>query len=773
MAKTIGLVGNQNSGKTTLFNALTGMNASVGNWPGVTIERKEGYLKGGKDYMLVDTPGIYSLSPYTDEEKVTRRFCLESKPDLIINIIDATALERSLYLSTQLFELNTDVVIALNMADILEKNGISIDIDKLQEELGVSIVRISAKTGEGVDNLITLIRDGKYRHNPHLKIYASDVQKEIDHIEGDLNTELEESRNPKFAAVKVFERDPFYKALSNSSTENEVKEIESKYQMDAEQIIADQRYDFVTKLKSDCVYEKEMPESITDKLDKVLLNKYLALPIFILVMVLVYFLSVGLVGSLTSDFIDAIFNGADSISILGHEISFSVKGLGPILGEAILSSGGSVWAADLVQNGLIVGIASVLNFLPQLIVLFYCMSLLEASGYMNRIAFFLDRIFKKFGLSGKSIIPFIVGTGCSVPGVMSARTVENEKERDLTIILTPFVPCSAKLPIIALLSSVIFPGYGWVISVSVYFVAIAIILITALIAKKLRHGEDETSFISELPSYKWPNQYYAWREVYDKSVSFIKRAGTVIFLCSLGVWVLTRFNWVWQYVGPSDINDLSTSFIGESMLASIGKVLAYLFIPAWGGNYSWGATVSALQGIIAKEQVVSSLSVISGKSIGEIVSSSSVFAFFGTNSWAAYSFIAFNLFSTPCFGALAAMKKELGSNKKFLQAILLEIGWSYILSTILGLIGWGTTGWKAVEFEASTSGNGVYLGAKGFDAWVLLIVIALVLLVVYLHWIRPHLQGRNASCASCEHGAATGKRLLHDYRKEKKHQEKK
>ncbi|MCH4278134.1 MAG: ferrous iron transport protein B, partial [Bacilli bacterium] len=584
MAKTIGLVGNQNSGKTTLFNALTGMNASVGNWPGVTIERKEGYLKGGKDYMLVDTPGIYSLSPYTDEEKVTRRFCLESKPDLIINIIDATALERSLYLSTQLFELNTDVVIALNMADILEKNGISIDIDKLQEELGVSIVRISAKTGEGVDNLITLIRDGKYRHNPHLKIYASDVQKEIDHIEGDLNTELEESRNPKFAAVKVFERDPFYKALSNSSTENEVKEIESKYQMDAEQIIADQRYDFVTKLKSDCVYEKEMPESITDKLDKVLLNKYLALPIFILVMVLVYFLSVGLVGSLTSDFIDAIFNGADSISILGHEISFSVKGLGPILGEAILSSGGSVWAADLVQNGLIVGIASVLNFLPQLIVLFYCMSLLEASGYMNRIAFFLDRIFKKFGLSGKSIIPFIVGTGCSVPGVMSARTVENEKERDLTIILTPFVPCSAKLPIIALLSSVIFPGYGWVISVSVYFVAIAIILITALIAKKLRHGEDETSFISELPSYKWPNQYYAWREVYDKSVSFIKRAGTVIFLCSLGVWVLTRFNRVWQYVGPSDINDLSTSFIGESMLASIGKVLAYLFIPAWGGN---------------------------------------------------------------------------------------------------------------------------------------------------------------------------------------------
>jgi small GTP-binding protein domain len=347
-AKTIGLVGNQNAGKTTLFNALTGMNATVGNWPGVTIERKEGFIKGGEDLMLVDTPGVYSLSPYTDEEKVTRKFCLDSRPDLIINIIDATALERSLYLTTQLAELNCDVIVALNMADILEANGITIDTEKLSSLLGLTVIRISAKTGQGIDTLIKTIRDNQYLRNSHLKIYAEDVQKEIDHIEGDLNHELEEARNPKFAAVKVFERDPYFHALSNSSTEDEVKAIETNYEMDAEQIIADQRYDFVTKVKSECCTEKEMPESLTDKLDKVFLNKWAAIPLFLAIMAFVYFLSVGLVGSLTSDFIDALFNGSTSISILQWEIPFSFKGLGPFLGEKILQAGGSVWAADMM-----------------------------------------------------------------------------------------------------------------------------------------------------------------------------------------------------------------------------------------------------------------------------------------------------------------------------------------------------------------------------------------------------------------------------------------
>jgi ferrous iron transport protein B len=758
--RTIGLVGNQNAGKTTLFNALTGMNATVGNWPGVTIERKEGYIKGGQDLMLVDTPGVYSLSPYTDEEKVTRKFCLDNHPDLIIDIIDATALERSLYLTTQLAELNSDVIVALNMADILEQNGITIDTEKLSSLLGLTVIRISAKTGQGIDQLIKTIRENKYLRNSHLKIYAEDVQKEIDHIEGDLNHELEEAHNPKFAAVKVFERDPYFHALSNSSTESEVKAIETTYDMDAEQIIADQRYDFVTKIKSECCTEKEMPESLTDKLDRVFLNKWAAIPLFILIMAFVYFLSVGLVGSLTSDFINALFNGSESISILQWEIPFSFKGLGPFLGEKILQAGGSVWAADLIQNGLIAGVASVINFLPQLIVLFYCMAFLEASGYMNRIAFFLDKIFKKFGLSGKSIIPFIVGSGCSVPGVMSARTVENERERNLTIVLTPFIPCSAKLPIIALLSSVIFPGFGWVVSLSVYFLAICIILLTALIAKHLRKNQEETSFISELPSYKWPSQYYAWREVFDKTVSFIKRAGTVIFICSFFVWVLTRFNWAWQYVGPTTMDPSASndgSNIGASMLAGVGKVLAFLFIPAWGGNYSWGATVSALQGLIAKEQVVSSLSVIAG---GDILAG---FPFFSGNHFAAYSFICFNLFSVPCFGALAAMKKELGSKKAFAQAIGVELLWSYSLSTLIGLIGWSATGWKTPEIEGFGNNTGAYVAATWLDGILLTIVLLLVLAVIFFSFIRPRLSRNKATCGCGEEGHSKGARLLKDY----------
>jgi len=697
MANIVGLVGNQNAGKTTLFNALTGMNATVGNWPGVTIERKEGYIKGGKDLMLVDTPGVYSLSPYTSEEKVTRSFCLEAHPDLIINIIDATALERSLYLTTQLAELSTDVVVALNMADIMEKNGISIDENKLSEELGLTVIRISAKTGEGINTLIDTIRKKTYLKNPHLKIYAKDVQKEIDHIEGDLNSELEEARNPKFASVKVFERDPFYKALSNSSTEDEVKAIEKEYGMDAEQIIADERYDFVTGVKAACSYERPMPESVTDKLDKIFLNKYAAIPLFIIIMGLVYFLSVSFIGSICSDFINAIFNGSETISILYNDIPFVCKGLGPILGDWILSLGGDVWAADMIENGIVAGVSSVCTFIPQLIVLFLCLSLLEGSGYMNRIAFFIDQIFKKFGLSGKSIIPFIVGTGCSVPGIMGARTVEDPDEREMTIRLTPFIPCSAKLPIIALLSSIVFPKAGWLVSLSVYVLAIVIIIISAIIMKKLFYKRESTSFISELPSYKLPDAKNVYREVKDKTVSFIERAGTVIFLCSVAVWILTRFSWSFEYVGPTDLYDLGTANISSSMLASIGKGLAYLFIPAWGGYYSWELTVSTIQGLIAKEQVVSSMSVISGLDVNQMVSaSSSPFYFLSSNPLVAYSFICFNLFSAPCFGALAAMRKELGSAKKLFSTIGFELLWAYGISSIIGLISWGMNGWAVI-----------------------------------------------------------------------------
>ena len=698
----IGLVGNQNAGKTTLFNALTGQNATIGNWPGVTIERREGFIQAGKDKSrkLVDTPGVYSLSPYTSEEKVTRSFCLEGNPDLIINIVDATSRERSLYLTTQLRELDCDVIIARNRADILEKKGITIDFKKLEEELGVSVVRISAKTGEGIQDLIHIIQEKKYRKNPKKKIYAPDVQKEIDHLEGDLSNELEESKNSRFGAVKLFERDPYYKALDNSSTREEISALEKKYDRDSEQIIADQRYCFVTAVKKDCCIQKKIPESITDKLDKVVLNRFLALPIFLIVIGLRYFISVGFVGSLTSDFIDALFNGSETINVFFHEVPFSIKGLGPLLGEAIENAGGSVWASDLLANGIIGGISTVLSFVPQLVRLFVCLSLLEASGYRSRIAFFLDEIFKKFGLSGKSIIPFIVGTGCSVPGIRTARTVEDPKEKERTARLVPFVPCNAKLPIRSLLASVIFPKAGWIISFVCYLFSILIILVVALILKKAFYKKGGDTFISELPEYKMPNAYYVYRDARDKTLDFLNRAGTTIFICTFLVWLLTRYNFSFKYVGPvGSFENINTMNVGSSRLATIGKGLAYLFIPAFGGHYSWGLTVSARQGLIAKEQVVSSLSVIAGGG-NNILSSTSPFAFLATGDangvLTAFSFLCFNLFSIPCVSAVSALKRELQSYKKLLAAMGRELLISYTISTIIGTIAWACNGFNGV-----------------------------------------------------------------------------
>lgn len=697
----IGLVGNQNAGKTTLFNALTGQNATIGNWPGVTIERKEGYIKGSKDLLLVDTPGVYSLSPYTSEEKVTRSFCLDSAPNLIINIVDATAMERSLYLTTQLMELDCDVIVAMNMADILEKKGITIDFKMLEEELGVSVVRISAKTGEGIDNLISLIKDRKYKKNPKKQIFAPDVEKELLHLQNDLYNELEDKKELRFSAVKLFENDPYYQALSNESTRKEVSELEKTYDMDREQIIADQRYQYVTKLKQNCCIEKQMPESITDKLDKIVLNKYLALPIFLLVIGLMYFLSVGVVGSITSDFIDALFNGSTTIDIFFHEVPFEIEGLGPLLGNAIENAGGSVWASDLLANGIIGGISTVLSFIPQLITLFVCLSVLEATGYMSRIAFFLDALFKKFGLSGKSIIPFIVGTGCSVPGIMTARTVENQKEKEMTAMLVPFIPCNAKLPIMSLLAGVIFPKAAWLVTFFCYLFSLFIILLASIVLKKFFFKKGSDSFISELPEYKLPNAYYVYRDARDKTLDFLERAGTTIFLCTFLVWFFTRFTWAFEYVGPKDsFANIDSMNISASILASIGKGLAYIFIPAFGGHYSWGLTVSALQGLIAKEQVVSSLSVIAGGG-NNILASSSPFAFLSTMDangiLTSLSFLCFNLFSIPCISAVSTLRRELGSTKKLVFTMSMELLLAYVISTIIGTIAWACNGFAGVS----------------------------------------------------------------------------
>lgn len=677
------LVGNQNSGKTTLFNALTGNNQKVGNWPGVTIEKKEGTIKGTK-ISIVDLPGIYSLSPYTQEEEVSRKYCFEETPDLIINIIDATSLERSLYLTTQLLEMDIDVVIALNMEDILDEAGIKIDVDALSKRLGCSIVSISAKKGSGIKKLIDLISSGKYIKNQHLKIYPNDIE---DVIQNNIDYFAKDQKFKRFAAVKVIEHDKEYLILENRHNKANVETLEKKYDMDGEQLIADRRYAFIQDLKTDCVKASKRPESLTDKLDRILLNKWLAIPIFIVVMAVVYMLSVGLVGGLTVNLIDMLFNGADVLELSFFQMTWSFEvnflGLGPWLGSVIVNAGGSDWAVSLVQNGIVAGVGAVCNFIPQIIILFTCLALLETTGYMSRISFFLDRVFHKFGLSGKSLVPFILGTGCSVPAIMSCRTIEDPDEKHLSIILTPFIPCNAKLPIITLFASYFFGTSAWYVSFSLYVFAIVIILLCGVILKHLIYKGHSSTFISELPAYQSPSFSYIARDVGDKTYAFIKRAGSVILLCSVVVWFLGSFTWSMHYI------DGVNYAVENSMLAGIGNAFAWVFYVMLGGNYSWAVAVSAIQGLVAKEQVVSSMTVIAGLGDSAAVSdifASPMFSFF--TPWSAYAFMVFNLFSAPCFGAISAMRKELGSFKEMLKGISFQIGLAWVLASIIGGIGW-------------------------------------------------------------------------------------
>ena len=674
----IALVGNQNSGKTTLFNELTGTNQKVGNWPGVTIERKEGHIKE-TDLVVVDLPGIYSLSPYTSEEEVSRYFVLNDNPDLILNIVDATAIERSLYLTTQLLETDHDVVIALNMTDILEKEGVHIDVEKLSELLNVTIVPISAKKGTGIKNLIKVIKEKKYIKNTHQKIYSENTESLIEKISENL-----QGNHKRFAAVKIIERDPCFVKIDKECEEILVN-LEKEKDMDSEQFIAHERYTFIEEVKSKSCVIAPRKETITDKLDKIFLNKWAAIPIFLLVMGLVYMLSVGLVGGLTVNLVDSLFNGAESIEFnffgLTWESPVNIMGLGPWLGSVLESWGASNWSISLVCDGIIAGVGSVLNFVPQIMILFVCLSILETTGYMSRIAFFLDRIFHKFGLSGKSLIPFIVGSGCSVPGIMTSRTIEDEDERKMTITLTPFIPCSAKLPILSVFAGFFFPKIGWLVTLLFYVAAIIIILLCGLILKKLVFKGHSSTFISELPSYKLPNAKYILRDVGEKTWSFIARAGTIILLCSVVVWFLISFNWQFKYIADYDYLTIS-----DSLLAGIGKTFAFVFAPMLSGNMSWEAAVSAIQGLVAKEQVISSMATIAKVAEGTEIFTSSTFGFF--DSWSAIAFITFNLFSAPCFGAIGAMRKEYGSVKQMFLAILFQTGLAWILASLIGTIGW-------------------------------------------------------------------------------------
>ena len=691
----IALVGNQNSGKTTLFNYLTGMNAKIGNWPGVTIEKKTGIIKGTK-HEITDLPGIYSLSPYSIEEDISRKYIFDERPDVIINIVDATALERSLYLTTQLMELDTKVIIALNMADLLEKKGIEINANELEEKLGTKVFKISALKETGIDELIKEIdnKEDLVRTN----IYDNKIEDVICKISRKLS-----SLHKRFISIKLLEADSRFDNLKTNEFESLKIDLEKNYDTDLEEVIATERYSFIEKTKAECVKEKDNISTISDKLDKILLNKWIAFPIFIIVMFLVYYLSVGVVGSSTVDWV------ADNMDALGEWVGTSLE-----------SAGASEWVNSLVVDGIIAGVGAVLGFIPQLIILFLCISLLETTGYMSRIALLFDKLFRKLGMSGKSLIPFIVGSGCSVPGIMGTRIIENQDEREMTSILVPFIPCSAKLPIISLFAGYFFGEKSGIASASLYFFAIIVIIISAFILSRTKFKHVSSSYISELPEYKLPSAKYVAKDVFDKVISFIKRAGSIILICSIVIWFLLSFSFKMEY--GVDIE--------ESMLASIGKKISWVFYPILGQN-NWGATVSAIQGLVAKEQVVSSMAVIAGLA-EDVEEGSQIFAegtpFAGITMASAYAFMVFNLFSAPCFGAIGAMKRELGSMKRMLKAVLFQTGCAWILATLVYQIG------SRIE-------NGIFNIAN------ILVIVAILLVIIGIGISK--LKNKKDGCTSC------------------------
>ena len=596
----VALIGNQNCGKTTLFNALTGMNAKIGNWPGVTVEKRSGMIKN-TDIEIVDLPGVYSLSSYSIEEEISRKFIVEEKPDVIVNLIDSTSLERSLYLTTQLLELDIKIIVVLNMLDILKKKGGNIYCDKLEKELGVKVLEVSALNKFGIDNLI--------------------------------------------------------EEIQCSTMQNYRKNIFKGYDSDCEEVIATKRYKFIENVKKNVFKQSIKRESVSDKLDKIFLNKWLAFPLFAIIMFLIFYFSVGVVGNASANFVEEIITFLKN----NAEIFFESIEMPKML-------------ISLIVDGVINGVGTVIGFIPQLIILFLCIAILETTGYMSRVALIFDKLFRIVGLSGKSIIPFVLGLGCSVPGIMGTRIIENGTERETTAVLTPFIPCSAKLPSIILISNYFFEQNSVIIVASVYLLAMIMIIVSALIIKIFVCKNNINIYIAELPEYKKPNLNYILKDVFEKTSSFVKRAGSVILISSIVIWCLISFSFDLQYV----------SNIEESMLAVIGNKISCVFEPMIGMR-SWEVTVSVLQGLIAKEQVVSSMSVIAGKVGKDIFESNSVFGFFTPLS--AYSFLVFNLFSAPCIGAIAAMKKELGGIKKMLKAITFQSVFAWILATGIYQIG--------------------------------------------------------------------------------------
>ena len=678
---TIALAGNPNCGKTTLFNALTGSNQFVGNWPGVTVEKKEGKLKGHKDVTITDLPGIYSLSPYTLEEVVARNYLINERPDAILNIVDGTNIERNLYLSTQLMELGIPVIMAVNMMDIVEKNGDKIHIDKLAKSLGCEVVEISALKGTGVQKAAekaVVIAEKKNRNIPVHK-FASEVEKVLESIEEKLSGIVPEEQK-RFFAIKLLERDDkISEQVSNlPDVSAEIAKIEEEMDDDTESIITNERYVYISSIIDHCFTRgKKDKVTTSDKIDRIVTNRFLALPIFAVIMFIVYYVSVTTVGTWATDWAnDGVFG--DGWSLFGL---VDVPGVPVIIGNLLDAVNCAPWLEGLILDGIVAGVGAVLGFVPQMLVLFIFLAFLESCGYMARVAFIMDRIFRKFGLSGKSFIPMLIGTGCGVPGVMASRTIENDRDRKMTIMTTTFIPCGAKLPIIALIAGALFGGASWV-APSAYFVGIAAIICSGIILKKTKMFSGEPApFVMELPAYHMPTVSNVLRSMWERGWSFIKKAGTVILLSTIVVWFTSYFGWV-----DGQFRMLEDLELDHSILARVGSAVAWIFAPLGWGN--WKSAVAAITGLVAKENVVGTFGILYGFS--EVAED-------GTEIWgslagsmtavAAYSFLVFNLLCAPCFAAMGAIKREMNNAKWFWFAIGYQTLLAYVVSLCVYQIG--------------------------------------------------------------------------------------
>ena len=665
MSIQVALAGNPNCGKTTLFNGLTGATQYVGNWPGVTVEKKEGKYKEDKDIKITDLPGIYSLSPYTLEEVVSREFLLNGNVDVVLNIIDGSNLERNLFLTTQILELGIPTVVAINMLDVIEKRKDSIDYKKLSEELGCPVLPISALKNTGIKELMAQVKKAAGTKFSAKNIYAGKVLNALNTIETSLPSNIEASRR-FFYAVKLFERDDKIEAAIKSKADaNVIEAVEKSMDDDSESIITDARYTYITNVIKDC-YKKGSKEVLTtsDKIDRIVTNRVLALPIFAVVMWFVYYISVTTVGTFVTDWTNDVLFG---------EI------IPPAVDSFLTSIQCADWLHGLIVDGIIGGVGAVIGFVPQMLVLFFFLAILEDCGYMARVAFIMDRIFRKFGLSGKSFIPMLIGTGCGVPAVMASRTIESDRDRKMTIMTTTFIPCGAKMPIIGLIAGAIFHGASWV-APSAYFVGMAAVIVSGIMLKKTKlFAGDPAPFVMEMPAYHMPRAVNVLRSMWERGSSFIKKAGTIILLSTIVLWFLQGFGW--ENGGFGMVDD-----IDHSILSSIGQTFAWIFSPlGWG---DWKAAVASVTGLIAKENVVATFGQLYG--FAEVAEEGN--EFWGQLSasftpLAAYSFMVFNLLCAPCFAAMGAIKREMNNTKWFWIAIGYQCGFAYVCSLIVYQLG--------------------------------------------------------------------------------------